>query len=169
MKTTDMTNATQLAATTALAMLFTLGLIVTGCDDASMQQGTGSSTSPSADTPSDAPDVVTYTVRGKIAALPVAGDARTELMIHHEPINDYQNSKGEVVGMSSMVMPFAPADGVSLQGLAVGDIVTFTFGPGIEIQSIEKLPADTELNFGKAVVPHQDQPMDHGDHAGHGH
>ncbi|VAX40290.1 hypothetical protein MNBD_PLANCTO03-1877, partial [hydrothermal vent metagenome] len=63
-------------------------------------------------------------------------------------------SKG-VKGMMSMTMGFPIAEGVSLEGIAPGDIVEFTFVttwgeqyPTYEVTAITKLPADTELNFG---------------------
>lgn len=97
--------------------------------------------------------VHTYQVRGEIAALPMADDPSTELTIRHEAIDDFTDIDGDVVGMSSMTMPFPLAAGVSLAGLAVGDRVAFTLeiewqgNPPYRITRIDKLPPDTALEF----------------------
>jgi Cu/Ag efflux protein CusF len=100
------------------------------------------------------PADATYTTRGQIDALPTAtGQAIT---IHHEAIPDFRSKAGEVVGMGSMAMPFMPAEGLDLGGLAAGDAITFTWEmrwkarPNSRIVKIEKLPAGTALNFGGA-------------------
>jgi len=72
-------------------------------------------------------DAHTYTVRGRLASLPEAGKPTSQLMIHHEAIPTFVGKDGKVVGMSEMTMPFLPARGVSLDGLANGDAVEFTF------------------------------------------
>lgn len=75
------------------------------------------------------------------------------LQIHHERIEDWANSKGVVKGMNSMVMPFPPAQGVSLDGFVVGDLVEFkaefdyTRLPPQRTVSITKLPPETTLNI----------------------
>lgn len=99
-------------------------------------------------TPPDA----TYSVRGEIAKLP--SDASSELWIHHEAIPDFRNDKGETVGMESMTMPFPVGTGVSLDGLATGDRISFDFevrwqgrGRPLAITRIERLPEGTRLAF----------------------
>src|SRR3954468_13715841 len=59
-----------------------------------------------------------YTVRGRIVALPDPASPGSNLEIQHEAVPDFVNVKGERVGMSSMVMPFATREGLSLKGLA---------------------------------------------------
>ena len=94
-----------------------------------------------------------YTVRGKIESLP-AGD--TDLTIQHEPIPTFKDKDGTTVGMGTMSMPFPLAQGVSVEGLAEGDVVEFEFSVWLqprvayEVTRIKKLPADTTLNFGPA-------------------
>lgn len=102
------------------------------------------------------PPNATYTVRGTIEMLPQAGNPAAELIVHHEPINDFANPNG-TKGMNSMSMPFPPAKGVSLEGLAIGDPVELTFAywstpgsMGYEMTKITKLPPETTLRFGKA-------------------
>lgn len=99
-------------------------------------------------TPPDA----TYSVRGEIAKLPA--DASSELWIHHEAIPDFRNDKGATVGMDSMTMPFPVGAGVSLDGLAAGDRISFDFevrwqgrGRPLAITRIERLPEGTRLAF----------------------
>lgn len=95
----------------------------------------------------------TYTIRGRIEQLPDPAVKGSMLQIHHERIEDWVNSKGEVKGMNSMVMPFPPIQGVSLDGLAIGDLVEFKAEfdysrlPPQRTVSITKLPPDTALNI----------------------
>ncbi len=105
------------------------------------------------------PDQV-YTVRGLIASLPTPDKPASELTIRHEPVPTFVNREGKVVGMDSMEMPFTPARGVSLSGLAVGDPVEFTFevrwtqSPFSLLTRIAKLPAGTRIELGKAAGGH---------------
>lgn len=75
-------------------------------------------------------------------------------MVHHEAIAEWLRPDG-TKGMNSMTMPFPLADGVSLDGITIGDIVELTviqyLGDKVpyRVSSIRKLPADTTLNFGK--------------------
>lgn len=92
----------------------------------------------------------TYTVRGEIVQLP-AGPGR-ELVIRHEAMPDFVDQSGVKVGMQPMVMPFAVEPGVGVGGLAVGDKVKFVLDvdwqpPRFSIGKLEKLPADTKLDF----------------------
>lgn len=98
------------------------------------------------------PDAV-YTVRGRIVMLPERDKPLSDLQIHHEPIETLVNPNG-TVGMPAMIMPFPVAKGVSLEGLAVGDAVEFTFAHwtqpgsrGYEVTAITRLPGDTKLNL----------------------
>lgn len=93
-----------------------------------------------------------YTVRGELKSLPTEGQS-AGMSIHHEAIPEFVNLKGERSGMASMSMPFNVADGVKLDGLAVGDKVEFTFdvqwerNPAIQVTAIKKLPPDTALTL----------------------
>jgi Cu/Ag efflux protein CusF len=93
-----------------------------------------------------------YTVRGEIVSV---RDAPRELTLRHEAIDDFADRSGAVVGMNAMVMPFPVGRGVPTDGVAPGDKVRVRFAMDweknqIAIESIEKLPADTALEFGKA-------------------
>jgi len=105
------------------------------------------------DIPARAADA-TYTVKGEITMLPVDGDKRTELKVHHEAIPTFKDKEGKVVGMSAMTMSFPPAKGVDLSKLKKGDKVSLTFSvwwgntPGYLTTKVEKLSDDTKLDFG---------------------
>lgn len=101
-----------------------------------------------------------YTARGAINGLRTAG-GRAYFTIHHEAIPDWVGSDGKAVTMDSMTMEFRGRSGVTTAGFADGDKVEFTFGvysgdaPVLVISKLEKLPADTPLNFGGgAAHPH---------------
>jgi hypothetical protein len=103
-----------------------------------------------------------YTVRGQILMLPVPGKPTTDLVIHHEAIDDFVNPGGKL-GMASMEMPMPAGPGVSLKEFAVGDIVEldlsvwykpeFTAVENYSVTRLKKLPADTALKFGEAAPP----------------
>lgn len=103
------------------------------------------------------PTVVhSYTVRGQVVTVPVAGDPRTEFSARHEAIPEFKGPGGEL-GMNTMVMPFPLKDGVSLDGIEVGDKVEITFEVIYDTAKqtpvdwdavgVKELPAETELNF----------------------
>jgi Cu/Ag efflux protein CusF len=128
-----------------------VGLLVVlpGCEK-SAPTPTPSTPAPAADR---GPAAATYTVRGRISALP---SAQADLQIEHEPIPDFKDESGKAIGMSTMIMPFPLATGVSLDGIKAGDPVEFEFHvwwkPRVayEVTRITKLPADTTLTFGRA-------------------
>jgi Cu/Ag efflux protein CusF len=92
-----------------------------------------------------------YTVRGQIETLPAA--AGQSIFLHHEAIPTFVTHDGKQAGMMSMTMGFAVAPGVSLDGLAKGDKVEFTFAvdwetsPTTQITAIRKLPPETTLDL----------------------
>ncbi len=94
-----------------------------------------------------------YTVRGVVEKLPQSDGPDRSLYIHHEPIPGYRDENGATVGMMAMTMPFPVAPGVSLDGIAPGDPVEFTFAvtwkpkSGYEITAIHELPPDTVIDF----------------------
>ena len=99
------------------------------------------------------PVVHTYDVRGVVRQLPRPEAPQPEIWIHHESITDFVDINGKVKGMDSMTMPFFPAQELSLEGIAVGDKVTFKLEvdwqamPPAHVTAIEKLPADTPLEW----------------------
>jgi Cu/Ag efflux protein CusF len=106
------------------------------------------------DAQSAAPAVIhSYTTRGRVVMLPDPSNPASELRIRHEAIDDYKYRDGSPAPMKSMTMPFPLGPGVSLEGLAVGDVVGFSFAvqwepsPGMRVTAIQKLPGDTELEF----------------------
>jgi Cu/Ag efflux protein CusF len=117
------------------------------------------------------PDTVvhSYSARGRIVQLPDPSNPASELSIHHEAISDFQLGDGTPAPMGAMTMPFPPKEGVSLQGLSVGDVVEFGFevqwqpSPGMSLTVINKLPEGTVLDFEGS----SSEPMDQGDAAHH--
>lgn len=95
-----------------------------------------------------------YYSRAEVVALPVDGGGIT---LRHEAIPTFLSIKGEMVGMQPMQMPFPLGEGVSIEGIEVGDKVEFTFevdwDPGFFIVSISALPEETELDFSKKDPP----------------
>jgi Cu/Ag efflux protein CusF len=70
-----------------------------------------------------AQDVYSYTVKGVVKALPGNGRAANEILVKHEPIPDYRDQSGKVVGMMAMTMPFYLSEKLSAEGIKVGDNV----------------------------------------------
>ncbi len=110
--------------------------------------------------PDKGPPSATYTVRGKVVDVPTPGRPQSDFQLRHEAIDTFADGSGKVVGMGSMTMAFPRAPGVSLDGIAVGDIVEITFpvwwgksGPDYHVTKIVKLPADTPLEFRAARPP----------------
>jgi len=127
-------------------------------------------------------------ILGEIAAMPIEGDPSSELRIYHEHIPTFRTKQGTIFvnnggvpGMNAMEMPFPPADGLSLDGLAVGDKIRFTFAVNWggerawEVTKIEKLPADTVIDYSVKPTPEELLPAGHptmptdDDHSGHDH
>ncbi len=191
-----MTHSHSLTSLTMLALL--AGSTLVGCDSNTNSSGAVPQTTADAHDHDhgdhdhgDAdrtPD--TYSgIRGEITQLPDSTVPGSELKIHHEQIRDFKTKDGTIsvtkegiAGMRSMTMPFPLGEGVSLDSFSIGDKVSFDFvvnwgnnRPAWEITSIEKLPADTELDFNNAIEDMADDAMDdatdavegmmdHGDH-----
>lgn len=101
------------------------------------------------------PGVWRYTTRGEITRLPGKTGLAQDMAIHHEALADFYNRDGSNPGMPTMEMDFPSiAPGVSLEGLAVGDIVVFDFDVDWKsrdfwtVTRIAKLPPGTPLKFG---------------------
>jgi Cu/Ag efflux protein CusF len=98
-----------------------------------------------------------HTFRGEVKQVPTPGNS--ELFLHHEAIDDWTSRDGEVMGMDSMTMGFAVADGVSLEGVQPGDKVEATLrvdwnaGVPVEITALRELPPDARLEFREARPP----------------
>lgn len=64
-----------------------------------------------------------FQVRGIVRALPSTPKEPRELLVKHEPIPDYRDSSGKVVGMNGMTMPFYLDSKIALDGVSLGDSV----------------------------------------------
>jgi len=149
----------------AAAMLIALCVLVS-CDCESCKspptittKDKGARPTPAATADSAQKADAVYVVRGQIIDLPEASRAVSEFVVKHEAIDTFVNpSTGEVVGMGSMEMPFPLAQGVSLDGLHIGDVVEITFEDyykptrRYQVVKVTKLPADTALEF-RAAKP----------------
>jgi len=87
-----------------------------------------------------------YTVKGVIKALPSNGRAANELIVKHEPIPDYRDEAGNVVGMMAMTMPFYLAENASLGGLQVGDAIELTVEQKLKPKFSEQVVAVKKIN-----------------------
>jgi Cu/Ag efflux protein CusF len=102
---------------------------------------------------SQPPVVHTYDVRGVVRQLPRPAAPQPEIWIRHESISGFVDISGEVKGMDAMTMPFFPAQELSLDGIAVGDKITFKLEvdwqatPPAQLTAIEKLAAETVLEW----------------------
>ncbi len=94
-----------------------------------------------------------YSVRGLVRQLPEPNRRGRELSVWHEAIAEFKDMDGEIVGMESMTMGFPLAEDELAAGLAVGDRIRIDFdvswdaGNPLTITAIEKLPAETRLDF----------------------
>lgn len=100
----------------------------------------------------------TYEVKGEVMRLPAAGSRA--IVLSHEAIPDFQSADGKTVGMDAMTMPFGLAEGVSVEGLAPGDRVTFTLETRWELDRdpvrvirIAKDDAIYKLDLEKGTLP----------------
>lgn len=100
-----------------------------------------------------------YTVRGQVRQLPDPATPGSGLYVSHEAIDEWVGRSGEVEGMDPMIMPFEVADGVSLEGIDVADVIEFTLhvdweaDTPVEITRIRELPKGTKLEFREARPP----------------
>lgn len=129
-------------------------------------------------------------ILGIVATLPEAGKPGSEFKIHHEHIPGFKTKEGTVFvtadgvpGMKSMVMSFPLGEGVTLDGLEIGDKVRFSFDvnwggrPPWVVTTIEEIDPETEIDFANKVsnetptAPAGDTPDPHAghDHDGHDH
>jgi len=100
------------------------------------------------DAPAQQAAAARHTGRGRIEAL-----GKNTVLIHHERLEGIAGFDGKIRPMDSMTMPFAPTEGVTVSGLAVGDAIQFTFevhyeaDPTLRLTSLKKLPATTPLEL----------------------
>ncbi|MFU8829541.1 MAG: hypothetical protein ACNA8P_08925 [Phycisphaerales bacterium] len=96
-------------------------------------------------------EVAEYTVRARVTALPTD---ETHMMAYHEAIPEFRGPRG--MGMDVMDMEFPLGEGVSMEGIEVGSIVSITFSVDYEegwspikyrVIRMELLPEDTRLDF----------------------
>lgn len=107
--------------TASLLAVLCFSALLAACDQRK-QEGPSATPTAAAQKPDE-----TYTLRGIVRQLPDPAKAAAQLQIQHEEIPHFVGWDGKVVGMQEMTMPFPLAPGVSLQGIAVGDAVEFTF------------------------------------------
>ncbi len=74
-------------------------------------------------TPAVADTAYYFSVKGIIKGMPGDGLAKNEMLVKHQPIPDYRDDSGAIVGMMAMTMPFYLKEGVSLEGIKAGDAV----------------------------------------------
>jgi Cu/Ag efflux protein CusF len=149
----------------ALLLAATAATFSTGCSESESEA------------PESSAQVDRYTVRGVLVSLPRPDEPNSSLLVHHEAIPDFRDAQGSVVGMDEMTMGFPPAEGLDLDGFAVGDKVEVTFevdwSPtrrGYRATDLKQLADDLPLDFKAAPADADDAEAHHGhDHHGHGH
>ena len=82
-----------------------------------------------------ASDARVYVVRGEVISVPQADKPGTEFIVKHEPIDNFRNASGQIVGMSTMGMPFTPGKGVLLDGIKPGDKIEMRWVSAVETRS----------------------------------
>ena len=103
-----------------------------------------------------ASDSQIYLIRGEVISVPQADKRGTEFIVKHEPIDNFRNASGQIVGMSTMGMPFTPGKDVLLDGIKPGDKIEMSWvlqwKPEAKeyVESVRKLPIETQLRFGDA-------------------
>jgi hypothetical protein len=106
-----------------------------------------------------ASDAQIYLIRGEVISVPQADKPGTEFIVKHEPIDNFRNASGQIVGMSTMGMPFTPGKDVLLDGIKPGDKIemrwVIQWKPEAKeyVESVRKLPMETQLRFGDAHPP----------------
>ncbi|MEM6793479.1 MAG: copper-binding protein, partial [Acidobacteriota bacterium] len=155
------------AARRALALA---ALLMTACGDAPEESGA---------------EAKTYDTRGVVRQLPSTEGPGQELILAHEEIPTFESIDGEIVGMKPMAMGFPVAAQELLEGLEVGDKVSFTLkvdwdgSPPLEITEMREIPRATQLGFEKtqaadgssdpSEMEHSGEENSGMDHSGMGH
>ncbi len=99
------------------------------------------------------PSAPRYTVRGEVVQVDETGSGRS-LLVRHEAIPDFMDARGARVGMQAMIMPFQVGRAVAGGDVKPGDRIRMRFAVdwkvhAMEVEELERLPADTVLVFGK--------------------
>jgi Cu/Ag efflux protein CusF len=90
-------------------------------------------------------DVYTFSVKGVVKALPGKGLAANEILVRHEPIPEYRDESGSVVGMMAMTMPFYLDDLALIKDISVGDPIEMVVEQRIKPRYIDKVVSLTKL------------------------
>jgi Cu/Ag efflux protein CusF len=125
-----------------------------------LMMGAGCSQGQRGDQPEKvASDIQMYVIRGEVISVPQADKPGTQFIVKHEPIDNFRDASGQIVGMDTMGMPFTPGKDVSLEGISPGDKIEMKWliqwKPGVKeyVESVRKLPQETQLRFGAAHPP----------------
>ena len=93
-----------------------------------------------------AQDKYSYTVKGVIRALPGNGRAANEILVKHEPIPEYRDESGKVVGMMGMTMPFYLSADAPVSDLHVGDKIEMVVEQQLQPTFAEKVVSIKKVN-----------------------
>ncbi len=127
-------------------MIAVIAIVAAGCSRGQLNNTTAAA----------ARDARIYMVRGEVISVPQPGKTGTEFIVKHEPIDNFRDAGGQIVGMSSMGMPFTLGKGVLLEGIKPGDkiemrwIVQWKPEAKEFVESVRRLPIETQLRFGEA-------------------
>jgi hypothetical protein len=94
-----------------------------------------------------------YHLRGEVVGAAAPGGAARLLTLRHEPVDDFADRQGKVVGMDYMTMSFPVARRVPLAGIGAGDVVAITLcvdwqaDPEVAVTALHRLPAGTRLEL----------------------
>jgi Cu/Ag efflux protein CusF len=96
-----------------------------------------------------------YRVRAEVVELTAPSSARREIGLRHEPIHDFVDQRGVVVGMDSMVMLLEVDPRLALDGISIGTKVEVLLAVDFQrntyrLERLDRLPPETVLVFGKA-------------------
>lgn len=110
--------------------MVTIGILIAGCGRSETNSGAPK-----------APGVEThaYTVRGIVALLPSDENPAAQFIVRHEPIPHFRG-EGGVLGMGAMEMPFPMKEGLSLDGITLGNKIELTFE--VEYDTAAKRPTN---------------------------
>jgi hypothetical protein len=106
-----------------------------------------------------ASDAQIYLIRGEVLSVQKADKPGMEFIVKHEPVDNFRNASGQIVGMSTMGMPFTPGKGILLDGIKPGDKIemrwVMQWKPEAKeyVESVRKLPMEAQLLFGDAHPP----------------
>lgn len=103
-----------------------------------------------------------YTVQGIVAELPIEGSPTTEFKVRHVAMPHFVGQDGKL-GMDTMTMGFPVKQGLTLEGLKVGDKIELAFevdfdtvtGQLLDYRAtgFSVLPPETQLDFTPLAAP----------------